>query len=254
MLDGSNLDWNMIPSYVTDVRMNLVPGVTTEMVQDDYRNGSGQEWLRKFRAIHSSAALAANSFGRWKREPGKLKIIGCTGFSSPKLESQCHTGLGGTPPNLDVLLESPTVVIGIESKLLEPLKLIKPLFSASYTLENLPLCEKAWWDALTQTKRMPPCHLDVAQLIKHYLGLRKVYPNGRQVYLVYLFWKPVNADSIPEYARHAEELKDFENLVAEGKEVSFIAMDYLRLCESWSIDRDMGSHAESLQNRYRVEI
>ena len=49
--------------YVEDTKDNLMIGVTTEMVRSDYQKGSGQEWLSKIRAIHSSSALAANAFG-----------------------------------------------------------------------------------------------------------------------------------------------------------------------------------------------
>ncbi|OPY86312.1 MAG: hypothetical protein A4E72_01701 [Syntrophus sp. PtaU1.Bin208] len=107
--------------YVEDPRLNLISGVTPEMIKTDYRGGSGQEWMAKIRAIHSSAALTANVFGRWKIAPDKLKLLGFSGFCSLKLEAKCRTGLGGTPPNLDVLLQSSNVIIGIESKLLEPL-------------------------------------------------------------------------------------------------------------------------------------
>jgi len=239
---------------VADARLNLVTGVTPEMVQADYTGGSGQEWLGKILAIHSSAALAANTFGRWKGDPAKLKVIGLSGFQPPKLEAQCQTGLRGTPPNLDVLLESPDAVIGIESKLLEPLKPTKPQFSPSYDLANLPLCEKPWWELLNQARHWPPCHLDVAQLIKHYLGLRKQYPAGRQVYLLYLFWQPLNASSIPEYSRHAEDIEKFRNAVAQGNTVHFVPMDYLQLWESWSEHVDLAEHARLLKQRYCVEI
>ncbi len=94
----------------------------------------------------------------------------------------------------------------------------------------------------------------MAQLIKHYLGLRKQYRDGRQVYLLYLFWKPLNAASIPEYSRHAQDLQRFGNAVAEGRSVQFIAMDYLQLWESWSQDVDLAQHANLLMKRYCVEI
>lgn len=127
--------------YLSRPGDNLVSSVSPDLVKADYDNGSGKEWLFKFRAIHSSAALAANTFGRWKTEPFRLTFSGSAGFAPPKLEAQCPTGLRGIPPNLDVLLESPEVVFGIESKLLEPLKPTNPAFSISYSKNRLPLCE-----------------------------------------------------------------------------------------------------------------
>ena len=127
--------------YVTDVQKNLVAGVTSEMIKGDYARGSGQEWLTKIRAIHSSSALAANTFGRWKSDPSQLTFGKVSGFDRLRLEKKCPNGLGGTPPNLDVLLESSRAVFGIESKLLEPLKPTAPKFAASYSRKRLPLCE-----------------------------------------------------------------------------------------------------------------
>lgn len=244
-----------LKGYVEDARLNLVNGVTPEMIKDDYCEGSGQEWLTKIRAIHSSAALAANTFGRWKTDPAKLKILGFSGFQALKLEAQCRSGLGGTPPNLDVLLQSSDIVIGIESKLLEPLKPTKPKFSLSYSCDKLPLCEESWWNLLEQVRHWPPSHLDAAQLIKHYLGLRKQYPTGQKVLLLYLFWKPLNAAKIAEYSRHAEDLDRFQGAISEsGSAVQFISMDYLQLWTSWLGNADMVEHAESLMQRYCVEI
>jgi hypothetical protein len=240
--------------YVEDARLNLVSGMTPEMIKTDYCGGSGKEWLAKIRAINSSAALAANSFGRWKTDPAKLKLLGMSGFQSPKLEAQCRTGLGGTPPNLDVPLQSSDIVIGIESKLLEPLTLTKPHFSPSYSRARLPLCEEPWWNLLEQVRHWPPAHLDAAQLVKHYLGLRKQFPTGQKVFLLYLFWKPLNAANIAEYSRHAEDMDKFRSAISENGAVQFIPMDYLQLWESWSGDADLAEHANLLKQRYRVEI
>jgi hypothetical protein len=240
--------------YVEDARLNLVSGVTPEMIKPDYCRGSGQEWLTKIRAIHSSAALAANTFGRWKTDPAKLKILGLSGFQPPILEAQCPTGLGGTPPNLDVLLQSSDTVIGIESKLLEPLTPTKPYFSPSYSRNRLPLCEEPWWNLLERVRHWPPAHLDAAQLVKHYLGLRKRFHTGQRVFLVYLFWKPLNAADFAEYSQHAEDIEKFRNQVSEGGAVQFISMDYLQLWDSWSGDADLAEHAKLLKQRYCVEL
>lgn len=240
--------------YVEDARRNLVTGVTTEMIQTDYCEGSGQEWLAKIRAIHSSAALTANTFGRWKTDPAKINILGFSGFFSLKLEAKCKTGLGGTPPNLDVLLQSSKVVIGIESKLLEPLKRTKPLFSPSYVRDRLPLCEESWWNLLEQLRYWPPAHLDAAQLVKHYLGLRKQFSYNKKVFLLYLFWKPLNATSIAEYLQHAKEIEKVRKALPDNGSIQFIAMDYLQLWEAWSEDSVMKEHASLLRQRYSVEI
>jgi hypothetical protein len=240
--------------YVKDARLNLVSGVTPEMIKADYCDGSGQEWLWKIQAIHSSAALAANTFGRWKTDPAKLKILGLSGFQPPKFEAQCPTGLGGTPPNLDVLLQSPDIVIGIESKLLEPLTPRKPHFSKSYSRDRLPLCEESWWNLLEQVRHWPKSHLDAAQLVKHYLGLRKRFPTGRKVFLVYLFWQPLNAANFAEYSQHADNLEKFRNAISESGAVQFISMDYLQLWDSWSGNADLAEHANLLKQRYWVEI
>jgi hypothetical protein len=240
--------------YVEDRQMNFIPSVTTEMVKDDYDNGDGQEWSCKIRAIHSSAALAANTFGKWKNQPSDLSLLNMSGFDILKFEAKCPTGLGGTPPNLDVLLQSQDTVIGIESKLLEPLKQRKPHFSTSYTRNNLPLCEDAWWNLLLRVQKWPPSHLDAAQLIKHYLGLRKKLADGKKVFLLYLFWIPLNANKFTEYDQHTKELEEFRSSVQDVGAVQFVAMDYLQLWNSWESDKLIAEHARLLKNRYCVEI
>jgi hypothetical protein len=240
--------------YVKDPQANLVAGVTPEMIKGDYDHGSGQEWLFKMRAIHSSAALAANTFGRWKSEPSRLTFADSAGFAPPTLEAQCPSGLRGTPPNLDVLLESADTVIGIESKLLEPLTPTAPKFTASYSRDRLPLCEDAWWFLLELVRQWPASHLDAAQLIKHYLGLRNQFPNGKKVLLVYLFWKPLNATQFAEYAQHAEDLDKFQSAVKTAESVRFMSLDYQQLWDAWGKDKNMAEHARNLKNRYCVEI
>ena len=96
-------------------------------------------------------------------------------------------------------------------------------------------------------------HLDVAQLVKHYLGLRKRFPGGQKVFLVYFFWKPLNAVNFAEYSQHAEDIKKFQNAVSENGTVQFISMDYLQLWDSWSGDAGLEEYAKLLKERYCVE-
>lgn len=247
-------DHNVPNGYLQNPEMNLLSDITPEIIKKDYIMGSGHEWERKFSAVHSSAALAANTFGRWKTEPELLTFAGYTGFGKLDFEAKCPTGLGGTPPHLDVLLQSADTVIGIESKLLEPLKLTIPRFSDSYSRKRLPLCEDSWWTLLENVRQWPESHLDAAQLIKHYLGLRNKYSDYKNVLLVYLFWKPLNADEFDEYACHAKDLEKFQCIVQHFDKVQFIAMDYLQLWDVWEKDRNMAEHAKLLKDRYCVNI
>ena len=239
--------------YLKEPERNLLPGIKTDLIKEDYLKGSGHEWTGKFRAIHSSAALAANTFGRWKIEPSRLTFEGYTGFNKLIFEEKCPTGLGGTPPHLDVLLQSTDTVIGIESKLLEPLSLTKPKFSASYTRDRL-CCEDEWWALLESMRQWPASHLDAAQLIKHYLGLRHSYQDVNNVLLLYLYWKPLNADDFDNYDRHKEDLKKFQRAVQHSNKVRFIALDYLQLWDDWEKDQNMAEHAKLLKKRYCVQI
>jgi len=240
--------------YLKEPERNLLPGIKADLIKEDYSKGSGHEWKGKFCAVHSSAALTANTFGRWKIEPALMTLAGNTGFYKLVLEAKCPTGLRGTPPNLDVLLKSTDTVIGIESKLLELLTPTKPEFSNSYSKDRLPLCEDAWWALLESVRQWPATHLDAAQLIKHYLGLRHSYPDGNNVLLVYLYWKPLNAGRFEEYAHHAEDLEKFQRAIQHSEKVRFIALDYLQLWNEWEKDQNMAEHAKLLKKRYCVAI
>jgi hypothetical protein len=48
--------------YVQTVEQNLVGGVRLLDFESDLRQGDGNELETKFRAVHSSAALAVNTF------------------------------------------------------------------------------------------------------------------------------------------------------------------------------------------------
>lgn len=72
--------------------------------------------------------------------------------------------------------------------------------------------------------------------------------------LVYLFWKPLNADKFEEYGSHAKELEKFQHTIRNSNMVQFKAMDYLQLWNDWEKDKNMTEHTKRLKDRYCVEI
>ncbi len=102
--------------YVQDPRQNLVPGNRLEDFEADLSAGAGQELLGKFLAIHSSSALAVNTFGPFKRTPDRLRFPGLANASSIQFEVALPTGLRGTAPHLEVVIRSEREFIAIESK------------------------------------------------------------------------------------------------------------------------------------------
>ncbi|MCK4468477.1 MAG: hypothetical protein KAU60_09010, partial [Desulfobacterales bacterium] len=84
--------------YVCCLENNLLPSI--KLPADVYRElegGSGNELKEKFKALHSSSALAVNAFAKWKSNTTDLFLCGKNGFKSLTFEKKCPTGLGGTP-------------------------------------------------------------------------------------------------------------------------------------------------------------
>ena len=129
-------------------------------------------------------------------------MLGQSGFNCVVLEKKLPTGLRGIPPNLDVFLENRDTCLAIESKLLETLSLKKPNFSPSYSKDSLPHCEPQWWNLIKSASLAAEGYLDTAQLVKHYFGLIYHVKKNRidkKPLLLYLYWKPENAEEICEY-------------------------------------------------------
>ena len=240
--------------HVARPELNLLPDVRLQDVRPDLEQGSGDELAGKFCAAHSSSALAVNTFGPWRRNPQSLRLLGQTGFTSLQFERKCPTGLQGIPPNLDVVLETPGVVIGIESKFLEILEPKPPKFNDSYKPENLPQLEPCWAQLLESLKTSPKQYLDAAQLVRHYLGLRKRPEfKGRKIYLLYLFWEPENWNEFPEYRQHRTELAAFQAQVKDS-DVTFVWRSYPEMWSQWQKLGLRPDHIHALQQRYLLKI
>ena len=240
--------------YAASPEWNLLPGVKLEDIRADFAQGSGDELAGKFCAAHSSSALAANMFGPWRKDPRALSLLGYTGFISLQFERQCPTGLGGISPNLDLVIEGPDVVIGVESKFLEFLVPKPPKFTASYKPENLPQMEPCWAKLMDTLKGGPKQYLDGAQLVRHYLGLRNQPEfKGRKIILLNIFWEPENWADFPEYRQHRAELAAFHEAVRDS-EVTFVWMTYPELWRYWAAQGLFPDHVRDLQKRYGLSI
>jgi hypothetical protein len=101
-------------------------------------------------------------------------------------------------------------------------------------------------------------YLDVAQLVKHGLGLLHTYStdNHKAIALVYLFWEPINWQQFDNFKRHREEIELFSRLIKDNV-LGFEAQSYLELWKEWegrSRPDWLPGHLERLYDRYRVEI
>ena len=240
--------------YVYKPEHNLISDLRIADFRDELQGGSGNELEWKFCAVHSSAALVVNTFGIWKNSAHTLELCGVAGFDKITFERKCPTGLKGTPPNIDLLAESQSTVIGIESKLTEHLALTQPKFSASYSRCNLPYVEDKWWKVLENNRNGAHQYLDVAQLIKHYIGLRNQKEfQGRNIILHYLFWEPENWGDKDTFIVHRREVRTFAEQV-KNTSVRFMANSYPELWSKWEAKAELEEHLNNLRRRYLLTV
>jgi hypothetical protein len=91
--------------YASDWRHNVLAGLPLPEIAGDLSFGVGHELDGKLGAAHSSAALAVNTFGIWRTDPSSFRLYGVSGFTAMHFEATCPTGLNGTPPHLDLIVD-----------------------------------------------------------------------------------------------------------------------------------------------------
>ena len=242
--------------YSLRLEDNLVEGVSRDEFEADYVAAAGQELGGKMRAAHSSAALVVNTFALWRKSPSTRFLADVTGFSALRFEVVFPTGLGGTPPHLDLVAYGPAP-IAVESKCLEYLTPKTPVFSRSYDTITDARRDSPWFGLIDLLRADPERYryLDVAQLVKHALGLMRA-PFIEDVTLLYLYWEPLNHADFAEFQSHREEIASLQT----GLECAKPPMRSITYAEIWGDWRKgdkekwLNTHLDRLHERYAVVI
>ena len=249
----------------------LLPYLPVEKILACYAAAPGNEIKSgKFLSPESSSALAANVFGLFLESPEELPILpGCREnwwpVESVNLEAIIRfPWSGGRHPCLDVVLQTASAVIGVESKRYEP-----------FRPKNKTELSEAYWRTVwgermkryeavrdgLKDSRFDFLHLDATQLVKHAFGLRtavnrKKEPNGRIPVLLYIYsepkaWpdgRPIETSVIQ---RHRDEIERFADLVA-GDEVQFLSTSYAEWLLGWnsSTSKRLSAHHSALVERF----
>jgi hypothetical protein len=249
-----NLVGTLRPDQIAELRAQLARGDGREL--EPGPNGEAPD----AHSVRSSAVLAFNAFGPWLGDEEHMMVDGIGGFDQPlEVEKKQPIQRGGTPPNFDVLLTGPSVVAGVESKLLETLGThTARAWQDSYSRpQNLDLLSGGWRETLdaAMSGGYATKQLDAGQLLRHALGLRKQHPH-RTTHLVYCYWEPTNGDEIPEVTAHRAEVADLA-LRVDSSEPFFHALSYAHLLDEWSrLSRPtwLRQHIGLLRERYEIRI
>lgn len=241
----------------------FLPGVPAETVLAALRRSPGHELnTGKFDNLESSAALAANAFGWFLERPSALPPLPSVPMGPPEaiaVEEELRLPwTGGRHPWADVVITTPTTLVGLKSTRYEPFRPRKsPVFTE-------PFASREWgpgmarWNtmrrALDDGSQTYRC-LDAVQLVKTAYALRnQSIKRARGAVLVYLHasppqWangKPVSPEAI---ARHAAEITDFARAI-KGDDVAFAAVAWADLLAQWAKAPALAAHAVALKSRF----
>lgn len=238
---------------------NVIAGTDLSWFEADLREGDGRELEGKFRAAHSSSALAVNNFARFKPDHGSLRIGAWSDFELFRFEAKCSAGIKGRrPPNLDLVLPGHSMNVGVESKCTEHLTPHCAKFAPAYFEQITDWRSKTPWFGLMEKLVGDSTryrYLDAAQLVKHAFGLGRTF-EGQEVTLLYLYWEPSNADDFVELQDHRNEVDRFVSEVAGAKPL-FEAISYRDLWRSWDGLRTpswLPEHLSAVKARYDLAI
>lgn len=235
------------------------PGIFEELDSGDGSEVQSEDGKRpKFHSLHSSAALCVNAFAPMKEKPEAVRLLGYGPFAVARFEMKLKTGI--SRPNLDFYLEDKDHVIGIESKYTEWLTQKLPdhggnlttYLNRAHALRVVP--DRFLSEVIEHYVSVPEkLFLDVAQLIKHTLGLlARAEENGTEPVLVYVYWAPRNAVELSEYHRHLAEIADFKERIAPF--LQFHSLSYTELWKAFEDDHQYRDTVPLLRARYEIDI
>ena len=215
--------------YLPTVNENLFEPLSGEALSA-FRAAAGQELYdsghepAKMRALHSSAVLVCNLFDYWLKND-KSAIGRAFGMSKPirhvELEAKLPTGLGG-PPTPDLLLtKGESEAWAIESKFTEPLagrpegeRFKEAYFEGRlWAGEGLPRCQQL--AERLQRGETGFSYLDAFQLLKHALGFKRNYQQGRLILLWFDTGERESRDlerEIDEFAASVDDALGFRGI------------------------------------------
>ncbi|MCL1919980.1 MAG: hypothetical protein FWG50_02715 [Kiritimatiellaeota bacterium] len=168
------------------------------------------------------------------------------------------TKLGGTPPHLDFYLENADTMIGFESKFTEH-------FEKNIDHAKKNLCKYFMREELDYLPRLfdglilhymncrDKMYLDVAQLIKHSIGLINNKRN-KEAILVYIYWEPPNCWRITESQQHRKEIDDFADRIGKFNDITFKHLSYNDFWEEHKNCEWVADHIKRVKERYDFEI
>jgi hypothetical protein len=245
--------------------VQFLPGVPASHVLGRLAKAGGKEIESgKFLSPESSAALAVNCFGWFIERPEQLPPL--TGLETAGIPALVDIEFcarfpwsGGRHPWLDAVVQTPTVLIGIESKRYEPFRDAKSVsLSDAYD-------RPVWGGNMKSYEGMRDrlrsgeekfVHLDAAQLVKHAFGLvTEGVRRHRKPVLFYLFAEPAarngRAIAQDDLARHRSEVARFAEAVA-GDEVAFRSASYREWLATWHrLDSNVVAHGQAIMESFR---
>ena len=231
----------------------FLPGVPGPEIEAIFTAAAGNEIATgKFDSLESSAALAANAFGFFLRQPADLPPLPGYAATWPArslmLEAEVRfPWRGGRHPVLDCLVTTPSAFIGIESKRFEPFRgkqesVLSDAYWRPVWGERMQGYESIRDGLYGEPGRYG--HLNAAQLFKHAFALRTAV-HVRPEYcalapvLFYVYAEPhcwPNSEAPVDEgakARHRTEIDRFAAAVV-GDEVAFVSCSWRRLLEIWA--------------------
>jgi hypothetical protein len=254
------------PDYLANAADNLIAGLTLDRVARELESADGGELAdqgtrpAKFRAIRSSSALAVNTFAPWRDHADPMPLAGeLVEPATLQLEAKRRPLAHGRAANLDALgATDQGTIVAVESKLLEPLNAKAAKFQDAYeVIADDPLDprrDSRWYAHVSETPVRR--HLDIGQLIRHYLALARCH-TGVPIVLVYAFWEPADASEFEVFGTHRDEIAAFASSVANDPQVRFAPICYRDLWDAWAWSDSppwLADHVARLRARYDVRL
>lgn len=262
-LIGSRIDRGE-KCYTKDPRNNFFRELCAETVQE-LSSGDGNELgdkinPGKIQALHSSCALAVNTFDYWRSLNNKSGIAKALAIPSTNMERIIFENKypilqnSNKHPNIDIVIEYKNGnCCAIECKFTEPFYKRQ----GERGLKHKYLDEFSSWAIIPAinnlAKSISPSdndfkYLDPAQLIKHTLGLLTKYNNDKTKFrLVYLYYASYGEEGYT----HEKEIETFSNIACQDG-ISFQSGTWQDLILNLSKDlwNEHNSYVKYLFQRY----